>query len=307
MSPSLRIVMTGSSGFLGRHLCPFLAGRGHEIVRLLRPGPVNAGSAIWDPHQGLLDERLLDGIDVVVNLCGEDVASKRWTPERKHVLRESRIRPTALLAETMARMSRPPRAFLSMSAVGIYGHRGNETLDEDASLGRDFLAQLARDWEAAARPASDVGIRVVHPRLAGVLCANGGILARLLPAFRMGLGGHAGTGNQIVSWVALDDALAALAFLIEHPDLRGPANLAAPGAVSNEEFARTLASLLHRPAILPFPEAAVSWMFGEMGRSLLLGGARVFPRRLLDSGFVFEYPELRPALAHLLARGGLTS
>lgn len=301
MGSALRIAVAGSSGFLGRHLTPFLAGRGHTVLRLIRVGPADVGSSIWDPPKGLLDERVLDGVDVVVNLCGENVGSKRWSPERKRILQESRMLPTALLAETMARMAHPPGTLVSMSAIGIYGHRGNEPLDEQATTGGDFLAGLARAWEEAARPAAAAGIRVVHPRLAGVLSAQDGILARLLPPFRMGVGGRVGSGKQILSWIALDDALAALTYLIEEPRLRGPVNLSAPGAVSNDEFAHTLASVLHRPAILPLPETAVSWLFGEMGRTLLLGGARVFPKQLLESGFVFAYPELRPALRHLLA------
>jgi hypothetical protein len=300
MGSSLRIAVAGSSGFLGRHLTQFLTRRGHTVLRLIRVGPADAGSSLWDPKQGLLDERILEGVEVVVNLCGENVASRRWTPERKRTLQESRTQPTALLAETISRMAHPPVAFVSMSAIGIYGHRGNEPLDEQAAPGDDFLAGLARAWEEAARPAASAGIRVVHPRLAGVMSAHDGILARLLTPFRMGLGGRVGSGKQILSWIALDDAITALAYLIEQPRLQGPINLAAPGAVSNDEFAHTLASLLHRPAILPLPEAAVSLMFGEMGRSLLLGGARVFPKQLLESGFVFAYPELRPALHHLL-------
>jgi uncharacterized protein len=229
------------------------------------------------------------------------VASKRWTPERKLVLRESRTRPTALLAQTIARMVEPPRAFVSVSAIGIYGLHGDEPVDEACAAGDDFLAELVVAWEAAAQPALAAGVRVVHPRLGSVLDADDGILARLLPAFRMGAGGRVGAGTQVMSWIALDDALAGLAFLIEHQDLRGPINLVAPGAVSNAEFAMTLASVIRRPALLSLPETAVSLMFGEMGRSLLLGGARVVPRRLTQAGYTFLYPALRPALEHLLA------
>jgi uncharacterized protein (TIGR01777 family) len=301
MGSPLRIAMTGSSGYLGRHLTRHLSDRGHEVLRLLRPGHGDTGALVWDPQERRLDERLLEGVHAVVNLCGENVASKRWTPARKIVLHESRIRPTALLAETMARMAHPPATFISMSAIGIYGHRDDQPLDEQAAPGDDFLAKLATDWEAAAQPAASVGVRVVHPRLAGVLSTDDGILARLLPPFRMGFGGRVGTGKQILSWIALDDALAALTYLLETPELRGPVNLSAPGAVSNEQFARILAAQLHRPAVVPLPETAVSLMFGEMGRSLLLGGARVIPQRLLKSGFVFSYPELPSALQHLLS------
>jgi uncharacterized protein (TIGR01777 family) len=304
MGSALRIVIAGSSGFLGQHLTRTLADRGHSVLRLLRPRNAAPGPLpVWDPAQGLLDPGLLGDADVVVNLCGENVAGKRWSPDRKRVLHDSRIRPTTLLATTMATMPRPPGALISMSAIGIYGPHGNESVDEQTGAGDDFLAGLARAWEEAATPASAAGIRVVHPRLAGVLSASDGILARLLPPFRMGVGGRVGTGKQILSWIALDDALAALAFLIEDPRLHGPVNLAAPGAVSNEEFARTLASILRRPSIVPLPESAVSLMFGEMGRTLLLSGARVVPRRLLDSGFTFAYPDLRPALQHLLSKG----
>jgi uncharacterized protein (TIGR01777 family) len=300
---SLRIAIAGSSGFIGQHLTQFLTSRGHQVLRLLRAGHSNQdpGTIFWDPQRGYLDAKDLAGVDGVVNLCGEGVASKRWTAERKLVLRESRIRPTALLAQTIARMAQPPRVFASVSAVGFYGLHGDEPVDETSPAGSDFLSELVVAWETAAQPAHAAGVRVVHPRLGSVLDGEEGMLARLLPAFRSGAGGRAGNGMQVVSWIALDDVLAGLAFMIENPDLRGPINLVSPGAVSNAAFAKTLAAILRRPALIPLPETAVSLVFGEMGRTLLLGGARVIPRRLLQAGYAFLYPELRTALEHLLA------
>ncbi len=303
MTGRLRIAVAGGSGFLGTALVSFLSGRGHEVTRLVRPTSRRTpGLAIpWNPNYRQIDPQALAGMDAVFNLCGENLAEGRWTEDRKRALSDSRTVPTAFLAETMARMERPPRLFVSASAVGIYGDRGDEPMDECAHVGHDFLCRLVCDWEEAAEPAVRRGVRVIHPRFGAVLGAGGGLLAKLLLPFRMGMGARIGTGHQLLSWIALDDAVAALAFLLEAHGLTGPVNLAAPGAVSNAEFTQILASVLRRPALLSVPASVVSAVFGEMGRAVLLGGCRVVPRRLEEAGFRFSFPELRPALEHVLA------
>lgn len=303
VSGRLRIAVAGGSGFLGSALVNFLSERGHEVRRLVRPTSRNApGLTIpWNPNYRQIDPQALAGMDAVFNLCGENLAEGRWTEDRKRTLVDSRIVPTAFLAESMARMERPPRVFISASAVGVYADRGDEPMDESSDAGHDFLCRLVCDWEAAAQPAARRGVRVIHPRFGAVLGAGGGMLAKLLLPFRMGMGGRIGTGHQMLSWIALDDAVAALGFLMEAHGLTGPVNLVAPGAVSNAEFAQTLASVLRRPALLPLPASVVSAVFGEMGRAMLLGGCHALPRRLEEAGFRFNFPELRTALEHLMA------
>jgi hypothetical protein len=303
VSGRLRIAVAGASGFLGTALVKYLSERGHEVVRLVRPSSrrVPGATIPWNPSFRQLDPQALAGMDAVFNLCGESLAEGRWTEARKRELVESRTIPTAFLAETMARMERPPRVFVSASAIGIYESQGEHPLDETGRPSHDFLGRLVADWEAAAGPAAARGVRVIHPRLGSVLGAGGGMLAKLLLPYRMGMGGRIGTGEQVLSWIALDDALAALAFVMECHGLTGPVNLVAPGAVTNAKFAETLAAVLRRPTLLPLPSTVVSALFGEMGRTILLGGVRVVPRRLDEAGFRFSFPELRPALEHALA------
>jgi hypothetical protein len=254
---------------------------------------------MWDPAAGQIDRSGLEGVDAVVNLAGESIAAV-WTSSRKRRIRESRVRGTSLLATTLAGLSRKPKVLVSASAVGYYGNRPpSEPVDETASRGTGFLADVVAAWEAAAVPAAQAGIRVVHPRFGLVLAKGGGALKFALPAFYAGLGGRLGSGKQIWSWVALDDVVGSILHVIDHP-LSGAVNVAAPNPVSNAEFTRVLADVMRRPAVIPVP-AAILRLGGGMVEELILAGARIIPRKLLESGYQFRYSELRPALQAVLA------
>ncbi len=296
---SLRIVITGASGFLGRTLVPFLTTGGHDVVTLARgegDGPT------WDPSAGRLDPALLEGADAVIHLAGENVAGGRWTEARKQRIRNSRVDGTGLVARTIAAMENPPGVFLCASAVGIYGARGDETLDESATPGSGFLADVVRAWEGACEPARDAGVRVVNLRFGVILGAAGGALQRMLTPFKLCLGGRLGSGRQVMSWVGVDDAAAAVLHALRRPELAGPVNVTAPEPVTNRVFTKTLARVLGRIAILPVPAFLLRLLFGEMGEAVLLRGARVVPARLLETGFRFRHPDLETCLRHALGR-----
>jgi len=309
---ALRVAITGSTGLIGSALVPFLTAGGHAVRRLVRPRssasargtPPASGvgeTVHWDPDRGQLDPEALEGVDAVVHLAGESV-SERWTAEHKRAILESRIRGTGLLAQTLAQLRRPPQVFVSVSAVGFYGDGGQRLLDESSPPGSDFLAHVAQQWEAAARPAAERGIRVVHPRFGVVLSPAGGALGRLLPVFKLYGGGKLGSGNQWMSWVALDDVVGAIHHLLFTESLAGPVNVVAPNPVTNETFGKTLGHVLHRPAAMAVPGFAVRAMFGEMAEVMLLAGQRLTPRRLLESGFQFRHPHLEEALRFELGR-----
>jgi len=269
----LRILISGSSGFVGSALVPFLATGGHEVVRLARALPSRGGAALlWDPARGLLDAAPLEGFDAIVHLSGESIAEGRWTYAKKTRIRESRVGPTDLLARTIARLARPPRALLCASAIGYYGDRGEEILTEDSPPGKDFLARVCRDWEAASAPAEQKGVRVARLRFGMILGASGGGLAKMLPPFRMGLGGRLGSGRQFRSWIALDDALGAVEHALTAP-LGGPINTVAPRPVTDAELARTLGGVLRRPTFAAMPAFAARLVFGEMADALQIGRA----------------------------------
>lgn len=296
-----RVLVTGASGLVGRALVAFLSTGGHEVVRLVRraAGP---GEITWHPERGELDPRALEGFDAVVHLAGEGIADGRWSEARKASILESRELGTSLLARALASCAKPPEVLVSASAIGYYGDRPDGPVDEDSPSGEGFLPEVCRRWEAATEPARAAGVRVVNLRLGVVLSPRGGALARLLTPFELGLGGPVGDGRQGMSWIALDDVLGAVQHAIFTPALEGPVNATAPAPESNAEFARALGAVLGRPALLPLPAAAVEAIFGEMGRAVLLEGARVLPTRLLDTGFVFECPVLPVALRHELGR-----
>lgn len=287
----MRILVTGASGLIGSALSPSLEAAGHTVVRLSRRGPLR-----WDPTARQIDPAALDGVEAVVHLAGESVAG-RWTPAHKERILASRGDGTAFLAEALAALPVPPRVLVSASAVGWYGDRGDELLTEQSPPGTGFLAEVARLWEGAAKPAADAGIRVVHVRTAGiVLSRNGGALKAMLPAFRAGMAGPIGNGRQWWSWLSLADTVAVYERALTDEALAGPLNAVAPGAVTNAEFTKTLARVLRRPALLPLPVPAVKLVFGEMGKELLLASARVEPRVLSDAGFAFRFPALDAAL-----------
>ena len=302
MSPNKgprRIAIAGASGFIGSALAKHLEGLGHAVIRIGRRENPKHHNIRWDPDNGVLDPSGLQGVRVVINLCGEDIG-QRWTPERKKRIVDSRVRTTDLLARACATVDPHPRVLVNMSAIGYYGDRGDEEIDEDSSAGSGFLAELVRAWEGAADPARDAGIRVVHPRAALVLHPAGGLLAKILPIFRMGAGGVIGSGKQWLPWISRTDAVHALAWISLHESLGGPLIVSSPAPVRNEEFMKTLAGALHRPAIARVPEFAVRMVFGEMGEETVLSGQKAIPRQLIDSGFEFDHPTLPQALAHEL-------
>jgi len=298
----LKILISGSSGFVGSALVPFLATGGHEVVRLARARPIQGeGVLLWDPARGLLDPAPLEGFDAIVHLSGESIAEGRWTHAKKARIRDSRVGPTDLLTRTIARLARPPRALLCASAIGYYGDRGEEILTEDSPPGKDFLARVCRDWEAASAPAEQKGVRVARLRFGMILGATGGGLKKMLPPFRAGLGGRLGSGRQFRSWIALDDVMGAMEHALTAP-LAGSINVVGPLPVIDAEFARALGRVLRRPTFAAMPAFAARLVFGEMADALLLSSQRVEPKRLAASGYRFRHPELEEALRHLLGR-----
>ena len=293
--------MSGSTGLIGSALVPALRAAGHSVRRLVRAAPSDPGDIRWSPDAGVLDAPALEGLDAVVHLAGEDISSGTWTSAKKARIRDSRVAGTALLARALAALARPPAALVSASAVGYYGDRGDAVLTEDAPAGQGFLASVCRDWEAATAPASAAGIRVAHLRLGVVLSARGGALARMLGPFRMGMGGPVGGGRQYVSWIALDDAVGAILHALATPALSGAVNVSAPAPVTQGEFARALGRVLGRPSLVPVPAFTVKLMFGEMASETLLASQRMTPARLESWGYRFRWPDLEPALRHLLA------
>ena len=296
--PPLRVAISGAGGLIGAALCALLTTGGHEVRRLVRR-PGRDGEIEWDPAAGTIDAASLRGLDAVVHLGGESLGGGRWSAARKARLVDSRVRGTALLAETLARLEGGPRILVVASAIGWYGPR-REPVDEASPPGEGFLAELCGAWEDAAEPARAAGLRVAHARFGLVLAAHGGALRQLVPVFRAGLGGRVGDGTQGMSWVALDDAAAALYAMIRRPELAGPFDVTAPAPVSNATFARALGRVLRRPAVLPLPAAAVRLLLGEMGQALLLDGAFVLPGRLEAAGHRFAYRDLEGALRHVL-------
>jgi uncharacterized protein (TIGR01777 family) len=299
----LEILVTGASGLVGSALVAFLTTGGHRVVRLVRGTPSAGEAAVrWDPAAGTIDTAALEGLDAAVHLAGESIAGGRWSEARKARIRESRTRGTRLLAGALARLARPPRVLVSASAVGYYGDRGAETLDETSAPGRGFLAEVCRAWEAATAPAAERGVRVVHLRTGVVLSAAGGALARMLPPFRLGAGGPLGSGEQYVSWIALDDLLGVVLHALRTDALAGAVNAVAPQPVTNAVFSATLGRVLRRPAAIPLPAVAARLAFGEMADELLLAGARVEPARLRATGYRFRQADLEDALRHTLGR-----
>lgn len=296
-----RVVITGISGFIGSALGDLLRNEGFSVAGVSRKPPRPASRDLqWDPYARRIDASELEGVDVVVHLAGESVAGERWTAERKREIRRSRVESTLFLSETLAGLSRRPRALLSASAIGFYGTRGDEVLTEDSPAGRGYFADLCRDWEAATASAERAGIRTTHLRIGIVLGEGGGALKKMLPPFRAGIGSSFGSGKQWMSWIALPDLLRAIRFLMDCEDLAGPVNMVAPNAVTNAEFTRVLNRVLRRPGFLPVPEFAVRLLFGEMGEATLLGSQRVVPRRLQQAGFRFQHPEPEGALRAVL-------
>jgi len=292
------VAMTGAGGLVGSAVAAMLSDRGHKLTRLVRR-QAREGEVTWDPAASAWDASALAGVEAVVHLAGENIASGRWTSAVKAKIRDSRVKGTRVLCEGLARMASPPRVLVVASAIGYYGSRGEELLDENSPPGTGFLAEVVRDWEAASQPAEAAGIRVVRLRIGVVLSPKGGALAKMLTPFKLGGGGIVGSGKQYFSWIALDDVAGAILYALES-DVSGRVNCVAPGAVTNQEFTRVLGRVLNRPTVIPLPAFAVRLVLGEMGQELLLASTRVEPQRLLAAGYKFQYPTLEPALRHLL-------
>jgi uncharacterized protein len=300
----MRILISGATGLVGSVLANALRAEGHGVASLVRPGgTLGAGDLRWDPASGTIEAEAMEGADAVIHLAGASIASGRWNAARKELLRSSRVDSTRLLVNSMARMRRKPRVFLCASAIGIYGNRGDEILTEASAPGRDFLSGVACEWEAEASRAAASGIRTVLLRFGVVLAAQGGALPRMAVPFRWGAGGRLGSGQQWISWVALEDVVGAAQAALADERLSGPVNVVAPGAMRNEEFTRALARVLHRTAIFPAPAFALRLALGEMADALLLISQRVEPQRLRAAGYAFRHAELEPALRAILQRG----
>lgn len=292
----MRILVSGSTGLIGEAFVAAAVKRGDEITRLSRRNAVTAPRVLWDPVTGQIPLRLLEGFDAVVHLAGESIAAGRWTAARKKRIRDSRVYGTSNLVKALTSLERPPRIFLSASAIGFYGDRGNDVLSEDSVAGEGFLPSVCRNWEAAADPLRSAGLRVAHARFGIVLSRRGGALPKMLLPFRLGLGGAMGNGRQWWSWVALPDVVEALLHILNNDSLSGPVNVTAPGAVTNRAFTDTLGRVLRRPTVMPLPGFVARLLMGEMASALLLASARVEPRRLAQSGFQFRFPDLATAL-----------
>ena len=298
------VVVTGSSGLIGTALRPALERAGHRMVPMLRGG--GGGEALrWDPAQGRIDAGGLEGAGAVVNLAGESIGAKRWSEDQKARIRDSRVRGTTLLAETLAKLNRPPNVLVSGSAVGYYGDRSDEVLTESSRPGDGFLAEVAGAWEAATVPAGEAGIRVHHIRTGIVLSGRGGALAQMLRPFKLGVGGKLGTGRQWMSWISLEDEVGAIVHLLGDVAPAGAVNLTAPNPASNADFTKALGQALGRPTVLPVPRIGLKLLLGgAMAEELLLAGQRVLPTRLLDSGYTFTHPDLADALEVALSETG---
>jgi len=291
-------LLSGGSGMLGTALKRALAARQTPLLQLVRSTNPAPGQLTWDPNAvpAIPDRERLEGLDAAIHLSGASVAGHLWTPAYKREMGLSRVQSTNALATTLAALRNPPKVLLVASAIGIYGDRGDGMLDEGALPGKGFLADLCVEWEAAARPAQDAGMRVVHARFGVVLDRHSGALAKMLPLFRLGLGGRLGSGRQWMSWVGLPDVVSAVLFALDTPEIQGPMNVTGPAPVTNAEFARVLGRVLHRPAILPAPAVALRIALGQMADEALLASARVFPSRLSSAGFRFAHPTLECAL-----------
>lgn len=300
--PSQVVVIAGASGLVGRALTRSLEEHGHAVRHLVRREVRDSQREIfWDPAQGQIDADELNGVDAVVNLSGENVAAGKWTAEFKSRLRDSRVQSTSLLARTIAALPHKPRVLCSASAIGFYGVRGEEPLDEESPAGTGFLADLCREWEAANEPASQAGVRVVQLRIGVVMSRDGGALAKMMGPFKAGMGGVLGSGNQYISWVAIDDVVAAIEYVIDHDPIQGAVNLTAPNPVTNRDFTKALGKQLGRPTLVPVPAFALRMMVGrEMADEMLLGGAVIYPRKLTQAGFSFQHPTIESALAAAL-------
>lgn len=297
----MKILIAGATGLIGTKLTSFLRGGGNLVKKLVRnKTSLNEDEIGWDIEKEILDVNRLEGYDAMINLTGENIASGRWTESLKNKIKESRVKSTKLIAEGIAKLKAPPKVLINASAIGIYGDRGDEILTEESASGHGFLAEVCREWEAATEPASRAGTRVVCLRFGMVLSNKGGALQKMLLPFKLGLGGIVGSGQQYMSWIALDDVIGIILFAMQEESLIGPTNAVAPFSVRNREFTQSLGAALHRPTLLPLPAFVVKLVLGEMGEELLLASAHVIPDKLNQHGYQFLYPKIKEAFHHLL-------
>ena len=301
----MRVAVSGSTGLVGSALVEKLVSDGYEVVRLVRPTTrsANPGDIRWDPKTGAIDQAALEGVDAVVHLAGETISALRWTRDKRRQIRESRVRGTDTLARAIAGLSRKPSVLVCAGATGYYGDRGDEVLDERSRAGQGFLATVSAEWEAAAQPAADAGVRVAIARLAPVIDSRSPVVARMRLPVILGLGGWFGSGLQYWPWIALDDVVGVFRLALERDSLSGPINVAAPETATNREFVKTMGRVLRRPVLFPVPSPILQAALGDFAREALLSSQRVVPRKLLDIGYEFRWPHLEPAL-HAAIRSG---
>jgi uncharacterized protein len=302
----MKIAVTGASGLVGSGLVKLLQIEGHEVFAMVRRPAQSPNELSWDPATGGVDTGRLSKMDAVIHLAGEGIADKRWTPEQKRKIRESRVDATYKLATAIAACSPRPSVFITASAVGFYGNRGEEILTEEDPIGTGFLAELCHDWENATLPAAASEVRVAHARIGMVLSTRGGALAKLLPIFKLGAGGPLGNGQQYMSWIDELDLTRAISFLLKN-DVKGPVNMTSPNPVTNKEFTRVLGKVLRRPAFLPVPPFALQAAMGEVANELLFSSQKVMPAVLQKAGFEFKYPDLEQSLRHVVMLGSVAN
>lgn len=294
----MKVLITGASGMLGKELQKSFAEKGYEMLLASRKEAIDDHHIQWDIETGFAEPERLEGIDAVVHLAGENVSGFRWTDEKKKAIRDSRVLGTRSVVEAISKLKQKPKVLVAASAIGFYGERGDEEVNESSVAGDNFLAEVGKAWESESRRAEDAGIRTVILRTGIVLSKDGGALGTMLTPFKLGVGGVVGSGKQWMSWISLDDEIAVINFAIENENLRGAVNAVSPNPVTNDEFTKTLGEVIYRPTFLPLPEFAVSMIFGEMGDALLLASTKVLPKRLEEAGFEFKHPKLKTALKH---------
>jgi uncharacterized protein (TIGR01777 family) len=299
----MKILISGSHGLVGTALIASLERDGHEVFRLVR-GEARPGAREieWHPTRLIIDAPALEGCDVIINLAGDGIADGRWSEEKKRRIRDSRVNGTKLLSEAMSKLPRQPKTFICASAIGYYGDRRDEILTEESAPGNDFLAGVCIEWERATKAAAEKGIRVVNTRFGIIVSVDGGALRKMLTPFRLGIGGKVGSGKQWMSWIALDDVIDGIKFVLNNESLRGPVNFVAPNPATNAEFTKTLGRVLSRPTIFAVPAFGARLVFGEMADALLLSSQRVEPKRLKEAGYQFQFTDLESALRHLLSK-----
>ena len=302
-SEQRRIVVTGSTGLVGTKLIPALEQAGWQVIRAVRRPVDNSETELhWNPAEGKIDRDRFEGVDAVVHLAGANIAGRRWSEKYKQLILDSRVQGTSLLSDTIASLENKPKVFACASAIGFYGDRGNEELSESSPSGDGYLPEVCMQWERCCQSAQDAGIRVANLRIGVILSPEGGALAKMLFPFKMGGGGILGNGKQYFSWMALDDIIGSILFVLNSESISGPVNLVAPQPVTNYEFTKTLGKVLSRPTVLPMPGFAARLALGEMADALLLASTRVVPHVLQEKGYEFQHPDLEPALRHLLGK-----